>query len=179
MATKPMTTREKRYVEAYCGEAHYNMTQSARIAGYAKSCARVMGQKLYRRPHVRRAIDRRLDRLSMSSGEITRRLTELAGGTLAPFLAEDEDGTPRIDLSSREAQKNIHLLKKLKVTKKKIPTRDGDEILETKVDIEIHDAKDAMVQLGRIRGLYIERDKDGSAIPNFKVYVGINPDEAL
>lgn len=183
MPTKAMSNVEKRFVELYCGPAYMNSSAAARMLGRKGKHATRFGSRLYRRPHVRRAIDRRLQRMAMSDGEILRRMTDLGRGTIAPFLTEDPDGNPRVDLNTRDAKRNYHLVRRLK-TKRRTMIRAGRggevEELEVSVDLELHDAKDAMIQLAKMKGMYTERGADGEVLDrSFKVYVGVDPNEAL
>jgi hypothetical protein len=49
-----------------------------------------------------------------------------------------------------------------------VSTQDGTEYTTTRTEIELHDAKDATIQLARIRGLYVDRHeltgKDGGPV---------------
>jgi len=179
MATRAMSNLEKRFVELYCGPAYMVAAKAARMLNRKPA----WGTRCGRRPHVKRAIDRRLARMAMSDGEILRRMTDLGRGTIEPFLIQDEDGNPRVDLNTKNAKQNYHLVKKLK-TKRRTMIRAGRggevEELEVSVDLELHDAKDAMIQLARIKGMYTERGPDGERLEHsFKVYVGVDPNEAI
>lgn len=178
--TKGLTDKERAFIEAYCGPARLNRSKAARMAGYPARSAGAMGSRVYRRPRVKRAINRRLEREALESGEILRRMSDFADASVAPFLTVDSEGETVVDLGSPGAKRAMHLVRKLKSRKKITRSRDGDEFVERTIDLEIHDAKDALVQIGRMRGMYTERDRNGDpAAPTFKVYVGVNPDEAL
>jgi phage terminase small subunit len=41
-----LTLKQRRFVEAYCGEAAGNATQAAKLAGYSSRTARSQGQRL-------------------------------------------------------------------------------------------------------------------------------------
>ena len=77
----------------------------------------------------------------MSTEEATERMADWSRGGLSPFL----DGSGRIDLTTPEAQANLHLLKKVKRT----DTQWGET-----VEIEAHDPKDANKEILKMRGAY-------------------------
>jgi phage terminase small subunit len=178
--SKVLTPKEKRFVEAYCGRARFNATKAAREAGYSPTNAGRYGSRLARRPRVKRAIVKRLERMAITDAEIEARMAEFARGSVAPFLSVDSEGETVVSLSTRTAQRALHLVRKVKARKQIRKDRDGSEIVDRTIDLELHDAKDATAQLARMRGMYSERDR-GSAEhgPTVKVYVGVDPDAAL
>lgn len=180
---KPATKRMKRFAEAYTGEALFRGAESARIAGFSRESAGRIAVRLLKDPRVQRLINRRLAKYAMSSDEAMARLSAMGRGTLAPFLAEVQQGDEtyvEVDLSSDDAKANIHLVKKIKQTKVRRITGRGEEKEieeELKTEIELHDAKDATVQMAKIRGLY-GRDENGDPlVPQYKVYVGVDPEK--
>lgn len=56
---KPLSERERRFVEAYMGKAAGNATKAATLAGYAKGSAKVTASRLLTKANVRTAIDSR------------------------------------------------------------------------------------------------------------------------
>jgi phage terminase small subunit len=159
-----MTDRQARFVEEYCVD--FNATRAAIRAGYSERTAYSIGHENLRKPEIRGAVDARLAELSMSAAEATKRLTNWGRGSVEPFLAP---GGLSIDLGSETAQANLHLLKKVKVTEKLLGTEGTVVATERKVEIELHDAKDAVVQIAKIRGLYTEKVEhsgpEGGPIP--------------
>lgn len=152
-----LTRKQRRFVEEYC--ADFNGTQAAVRAGYSRRTARSIGSENLAKPDVAAAILERLDELSMSAAEATKRLTDWGRGTVEPFLTADVGGGITIDLSSDDAQANLHLIRKVKQTER-ILLGDGDDgtrVLERRMEIELHDAKDAVVQIARIRGVLRDR----------------------
>jgi phage terminase small subunit len=55
----PLSERERRFVEAYMGEAAGNATKAAELAGYSKISARQQGARLCTKAAIRAAIDER------------------------------------------------------------------------------------------------------------------------
>lgn len=156
--------RHQRFVEEYCVD--FNGAEAARRAGYSPTRANRQAYVLLRREDIRSAIDARLDELSMSAAEVTKRLTDWGRGTLAPFLRVSDDGERFwIDLASEEAQQYLYLIKKVKA-KRRI---DDDGATVEWVEVELHDAKDAVIQMGKIRGLFVDKHEhsgpDGGPLP--------------
>lgn len=140
-----MTDKQRRFVEEYCVD--FNATQAAIRAGYSENTARQMGSENLSKPNIAGAIEDRMERLSMSAGEATKRLTEWGRGTIEPFVS-DGGG---IDLSTPKARRNWHLVKKIKV-------------YDDRTELELHDAKDAVIQIAKIHGLYTERVEIGGKV---------------
>jgi hypothetical protein len=61
-ATKPITERQRRWVEAYMGAAKGNATEAARLAGYRGNAEtlRQVGHENLTKPHVRAAVAARV-----------------------------------------------------------------------------------------------------------------------
>lgn len=145
-----MTDKQKRFIDEYCVD--FCGAAAARRAGYSKRRARQTAHQLLKKPYIKKAIDERMAELSMSSAEATMRLTNWGRGTVAPFLAEDGG----LDLTSEGARQNLGLVKKLKVKERRI----GDGVIERRTELELHDAKDAVKEIAKIRGLYSDDPVD-------------------
>jgi len=149
-----LTDRQARFVQVYCGEARFNATQAARLAGYSgkRQTVAVMGHKLLQTPKVRDAIRKLLDEQAMTSEEALRRLTDWARGDISHFLRarEGEDGEPGevyLDLTSEEARQHLHLIRELTISD------------EGEVKIKLESARQATETIAKIRGLFKdERD---------------------
>jgi hypothetical protein len=59
MKRRPLTERERRFVEAYMGAAAGNATKAAHLAGYAKNTAEKQASRLLGKVGIREAIDAR------------------------------------------------------------------------------------------------------------------------
>lgn len=151
-----MTVKQARFVEEYTVD--FNATQAALRAGYSEKTAHAIGWENLRKPEIAKALKERLDTLSMSADEALKRLTDMGRGTLSPFITafagnEDKDGAVSIDLSTETAQEHFHLLKRVKQTRTRTTGKDDYEKTEVRTDIEIHDPKDAVKEIAKIRGL--------------------------
>ena len=145
---KRLEPKQRRFAEEYCID--FNATQAAIRAGYSEKTAYSQGSRLLKNVEIWGLIEDRLEALSMSAAEATKRLTDWGRGTIEPFL------TPggRIDITSPGAREALGLIKKLKETVTVSTDRDGGTHTTTRIEIELHDAKDAVVQIAKIRGLF-------------------------
>ncbi|UOQ53068.1 terminase small subunit [Hymenobacter cellulosivorans] len=83
-----LTTKQQRFVEEYCVD--WNCTQAAIRAGYAKKNAGQEGSRLYKKVEIKSAIDARLKELSLSAGQVTKLISDIAETRLNDFLTVKE-----------------------------------------------------------------------------------------
>jgi phage terminase small subunit len=151
-----LTNKEKRFIEEYCVD--FNKTQAAIRAGYSVKSAAMIGHVKYRKVEIFDEINRRLDEFSMTSNEAVKRLTDWGRGSFLPFVVQDAQKGIVLDLSRESALENIHLVRKVKQTKRVLGGGDEDSgYVEYSTEIELHDAKDAVDKILKIRGMYVER----------------------
>ncbi|MGJ1431605.1 terminase small subunit [Sphingobacterium spiritivorum] len=79
-----LTTNQRRFVEEYCKD--FNATQAAIRAGYSEKTAAVVGHENLRKPNISQAINARLDELSLSAEELTKKTADIARGNLADYM---------------------------------------------------------------------------------------------
>ncbi len=160
LGTLPATSTDKqrRFVEEYCVD--FNATQAAIRAGYSQKTAHAIGWENLRKPEIRAALRAKLDGLTMSAAEAAMRLTRWGRGSLNPFVRITADGQAIIDLSTAEAQDAIDLIKKIKTTENTTTSKDGAEHTTTRTEIELHDAKDAVVQMAKLHSMFREDEAD-------------------
>ncbi|WP_324671053.1 terminase small subunit [Hymenobacter sp. GOD-10R] len=106
--TPKLTDKQQRFVEEYCVD--WNGTQAAIRAGYSDSAAAEIAYENLRKPHIRAAIDERLTTLSLSAGETTKLISEIAQTSVNDFVVVKKvEHTPKIAQPLAEA---IALLEK-------------------------------------------------------------------
>ena len=98
----------------------------------------------------------KLDGLTMSPAEAAMRLTRWGRGSLASFLRITADGEAVVDLSTAEAQDQLDLIRRIKQTEQTIRSKDGSEYTTVRTEIELHDAKDAVIQMAKLHGMFSE-----------------------
>ena len=136
-----LTNKQRVFVEQYL--ICWNASEAARLAGYSLKTAGSIGSENLKKPEIRRAIDERLKTYQMGADEVIARLSALATADMADFLTASGRGM-RLDL------KRARELGKLQVIRKYTKTDKG-------TSIELYDAKDALVQLGRYHGLFTDK----------------------
>lgn len=182
-----LTVKEQLFVNGYLGEARFNATEAARIAGYKgnDNTLGVVGFENLRKPKIAVLVLERLNEAAMSANEVLARLSKQARGSLAQVLTEDGE----FDLATARASGFDDLLKKLKVKKTVRRERgSGDEIEDTSYEYEIHDAQAALVHIGKFHKLFADRvehaNPDGTPLGQpiaeamVKIYGTANPSAA-
>lgn len=173
--TKPLTGKEKKFVEFYLGEAHFNATRAAELAGY-KGNRNVLGVtafRLLKKAKIKAEIDEVLSAMTMPANVVLTRLTEIAEGKVSDFLDDDK----RFDLEKAKKAGKDHLLKKVKIKRtireKKTEIRDDMrtflaedevediqsevEIIHEETEFEIYSAHEALRDLGKHHKLFTEK----------------------
>lgn len=154
---KPLTPRQKAFVEAYCGEAMLNGTKAAGIAKYSgdDNALAVRASELLRIRKIREAIDALLSDSIISANEVLTRLARQAQASIADVLTEDGE------FSLREAKRRgtDSLIKKLKVRKVTRRLKDDEEVEDVSHEYEMYDAQAALVHLGRFHALFTDKQE--------------------
>lgn len=163
-----MTDKQKIFCEKYI--QCWNATEAARQAGYSgdDNTLGVVGYENLRKPKIKEYIEDRMNEVSMSTNEILHRLSGWGRGTVEPFLTED-NFSEALSVNSEQARNSIGLIKKIKQYETSKKEGKDETVLNRRFEIELHDAKDAVIQLAKIRGMYVERvdhtSSDGSMSP--------------
>jgi len=95
----------------------------------------------------------------MPANEVLARLADMARGSHRPFIRVSDDGFVYFDFSDPEAQKNLHLIKKIKTKRERRIEGKGEEAEEWEgewVEVELHDAQSALVTLAKYHRLLTE-----------------------
>lgn len=136
-----LTDQQQRFVDEYL--VCWNGAEAARRAGYSVDTARFQASRLLTNVNIRAAIDARLAEAAMSAGEVLARVTEIARGSMADFLAVNGRGV-RLDLKQAAAADKLHLVKKYSKTKQS-------------ESIELYDAQSALELLGKYHKLWTDK----------------------
>lgn len=83
-AYQKLTARQRKFVDAYLGEARGNATKAARLAGYAHPMQQ--GTETRHTPAVAAVIEDLLNRNAMSAPEVLWNLADVARGNMADFV---------------------------------------------------------------------------------------------
>lgn len=152
-----LNDKQRLFVDLFC--QYRNASRAAREAGYSDVRSDQSGYQLLRNIEVSAAVAEEFDKFSMSANEIIGRMSAMGRGTIDYFL--DDDG--RLTLTSQTAVDNRDIVKKVRqrTTTRTLP--DGVKIEDASIEIELHDAKDAMFKLLQVGGKIIERHEHTGA----------------
>lgn len=151
-----MTDKQKIFCEKYI--QCWNATEASRQAGYSGNyeTLRAIGSENLTKPNIKDYIDERINEVSMSTNEVLHRLTEWGRGTVEPFLTDD-DFSEALSVNSEEARNNLGLIKKIKQYETSKKEGKDETVISRRFEIELHDAKDAVDKIARIRGMYNDK----------------------
>lgn len=177
-----LTGKQLAWIDAYLGEARFNGTKAARIAGYAGSDAVLasIARENLRKPRISRAIADRLKERHLTAEVILAELAAIALGGV-PDLVEVVDGQPRIDWGRLLASGRMTAVRKIKLKQIRrarpavAPRVDADpeaapapavvEDWEGDWEVEWHDKLSALDKLGKALGLW-DKSADASGADN-------------
>jgi hypothetical protein len=146
-----LTAREQVFTQHFA--AHGNAGAAAQAAGWPAEQAELVAQTLLDQPPIKQQLHALALLNGLSEPEATLRLTQLARGTLTPFLRVGEDGQVHVDLTTTGAQAHYHLLRR--VVQRRTITQGANgpvEVVET--EVELHDAVGAVDKLLQLHGAY-------------------------
>jgi hypothetical protein len=134
-----LTDRQRVWIAEYL--KCWNATEAARRAGYKDPSQAGYENKI--KQEIREIINERLANKAMSADEVLARLSEQATADMGDFLSASGRGI-RLDLKRARELGKLHLVRKYNKT-------NGG------TSIELVDAKDALVQLGRHYKLFTDK----------------------
>jgi phage terminase small subunit len=157
--SESLRPKQKLFIKYYLETG--NGTESARRAGYAgdDNVLGVCAYDLLRNPKVRAELTRLLNPIA-DAEEVLARLTKYSRSSIADVL----DGSGEFDLDFAKENHADDLIKKLKIRRRIIPVKDGENETEITHEIELHDAKDATIQLAKVHRLLTERIETETSI---------------
>ncbi|MCC6314200.1 MAG: terminase small subunit [Thermomicrobiales bacterium] len=81
-----LTTKQEAFVDAYIGEARFNATKAALMAGYSERSARQEGSRLLSNDDISARISEELRRRSMPGDAVLAELTDIATANWREFV---------------------------------------------------------------------------------------------
>ena len=135
-----LTDKQRVFVEQYL--ICWNASEAARLAGYSEKSARSIGSENLTKPNIQELIEQRIATMALSADEVLARLSDLANADMSDFISLSEQGF-KIDLKKARDLGRTHLIRKIRQD-------------QNGIQIELHDAKDALIQLGRHHGLFTD-----------------------
>lgn len=147
-AAAKLTNKQKAFVEAYLANG-FNGVKAARAAGYAgnENTLAVVASENLRKPKIAALIDERMKAMAMSADEALARLSMQARGDVTAFLG--------LSVEELKDHPQSHLLHKVKVTRRIIPSSDKNEPdeIEEKIEYETYNAQSAQLAIIKERHL--------------------------
>lgn len=162
---KPLSIKHKAFIDEYMRSLNATQAYMRIYKGTSYNAARSSSADLLANPSIKAEIAARFEARSMPKEEVIARLSDMARGTHYPFIEVDSDGFVYFDFSSEEAKNYLHLIKKIKSKRNRQITGKGEEAITWEgewVEVELHDAKDALIQIGKYERLF-DPDPDESA----------------
>lgn len=118
------TLKQSLFIAFYLGDAKFNGAEAARLAGYKTNSAREMAYENLAKPHIAREIERRLELLGLSEGEIKCRLGQMARGEI-PTKIVDKAGEVTKTFDERQALEDAARIQGLLIDKHQIQALPG------------------------------------------------------
>ena len=150
-----LTGLQRAFIDAWFGEAHFNATEAARLAGYSggddpereREVWASQGSRTLRNVKVQEEIDQRWAAHGITPNEVMARLAEQSRATIEDFVDVIEPGRVAIlNLDKAKQRGKLHLVKKLYWT-------------EQGPRLELHDAQRATELIGKTMGLFVDRQQ--------------------
>jgi phage terminase small subunit len=149
-----LTLKQKSFIHHYIETRNGRL--AAELAGYSgnEATLRAMASETLAKPNVRAELLRILNPIA-DAEEVLARLTKYSRSSIADVL----DGSGEFDIDYAKANHSDDLIKKLKIKRRIIPVKDGEPETEITHEIELHDAKDATIQLAKVHQLLTDKQQ--------------------
>ncbi len=172
-----LTDRAEAFASYYVGEARFNGTKAAILAGYKATSAPQMACLLLSDERVIKLVRESFAKLHLSSEEILARVADIARGSILQ-LAEERGGELVIDLRSIEKSGYGHLVKRIKIKTRRDPGAKKRAARVTEIDIELYSALDALQLAARAQGILAPRQEETEEVGGvIEVPVRLSPEE--
>jgi len=169
-----MTNRQRIFIDEYL--KCWNGAEAARRAGYSARSAYEIARKLLRKVEVSEAIQQRISEKAMSADEVLLRLGEHARGDMGNFL-DIGSMAFQVDLNKAKEMGLTHLIKKAKMRTVTTLSKEGVETETHDIEIELYDAQDALVTIGKHHGLFTDKTDITSGGDPITIVVSRKPDD--
>lgn len=157
-----LAPRQRAFIDAWFGEARFNATEAARLAGYGNRSGNPntwnnAGSRMLANAKVQAAISRRWAAHGVTAEEVIFRLAEQMRGSISDLL---DSGA--LTLDPDKVREHGHLIKALR------PTKEG-------IVVELYSAQEAAALIGKTLGMFKDRIEmsgpDGGPIPIREVVI--------
>jgi hypothetical protein len=145
-----ITLKQKRWAEAYVGEARGNGTQAARLAGFSDDSEKylgVVGARMVGNDRVRRYVAYLLARGRGGPREVLAGIVELSTITADAFLSFDDKGNVRTDLDKARRLAALGAIKEIQC----------DPETGALTRVRLYDRQKAQLMLAKMHGQIVEK----------------------
>ncbi len=146
-----LTNKRQAFIEEYL--SCWNATEAARRVGYAHP--NMAGPRLILKDSIKDVIQQRINEKAMSADEVIQRLSDIARGDIGDFL-DIESMSYSIDLEKAKEKGLTHLIHKVRERTVMTSNKQGEETETHTLEIELYDARAALVDLGRYHKLFTD-----------------------
>jgi phage terminase small subunit len=159
--------KHREFIKEYMQNG-YNGTQAYRkiFPRSSYESARSSASDLLTNPNIQEELAKEFDKKVMKREEVLSRLSDMARASHHPFIEiNEEDGSVYYDFSSPEAKSHLHLIKKIKTKRSRRAYGKGEDAETWEhewVEVELHDAKDALKLIGQHEKLFVPDEGEGA-----------------
>ncbi len=118
----------------------------------SREVCRTKAAELVAKGNIQQQISERLEKMAMPKSEVLARLTGMARASQLPFIRITDDGFVYFDFNNPDAVEYMYLIRKIKTKRTRRLEGKGEaaEPWEDEwVEVELHDAQQALEKLGR------------------------------
>jgi phage terminase small subunit len=132
-----LSAQQEKFIQEYirCRKG----AEAARRAGYSPKTARQLASRLLTNVDILKEIEERTKANGMGLDEALSRLADVGRADVGDWLTDEGE----IDIAAMKRDRATYMIRKVKRTKRSGMTEKGTEWVESTVEIELHDAKDA------------------------------------
>jgi len=159
---KPLSDKHNEYINNYMDCLNQTLAYRRTYPKASYETARRAASALMTNHDIKAEIAERFKSRAMPAEEVISRLSDMARASHYPFIEIDSDGFVYFDFSSPEAKDHLYLIKKIKSKRNRQITGKGSEAITWEgewVEVELHDAKDALIQIAKYEKLFEDPDE--------------------
>jgi len=136
-----LTGKQQAFVNAYCGEAKFNATKAAKLAGYQGDYDTLssVGSENLRNPKIEKKLKQFFATFAMTAGEVLMHLGEIGRGEWADYVLPDGD----VDIARIVEDDKAHLIAEI------WETREGKRI-------KFYDRLTALSMIGKHLRMFVD-----------------------
>lgn len=150
----------------------FNATKAALAAGYSEKTARTQGSALLTKLDIQALISEKLNSVEITAFRVLGELAKIAYADMGDYTTVQPGGQMETHAFEGLEPGATRAIKKVKEVKKTTILDNGSEIIDSRVEVELHDKQRALDLLGKYLGLWSEQP---TAIQNTTIEIGLDP----